>query len=98
MTFSPLSCFDVVLSHKEAVPLESRARSNEKNLGWLIDIRDEILASSMGIISSTIIRIPINQPGFPMESKWLITMVIVSPLTGVMGPLINGLFMAYKWR
>ena len=28
-------------------------------------------------------------------SKWLITMVIVSPLTGVI-PLINGLFMAYK--
>ena len=30
-------------------------------------------------------------------SKWLITMVIVSPLNGVI-PLINGLFMAYKWR
>ena len=30
-------------------------------------------------------------------SKWLVTMVIVSPLNGVMGPLINGLFMAYKW-
>ena len=29
--------------------------------------------------------------------QWLITMVIVSPLNGVM-PLINGLFMAYKWR
>ena len=28
-------------------------------------------------------------------SKWLITMVIVSPLTGVV-PLINGLFMVYK--
>ena len=27
--------------------------------------------------------------------KWSITMVIVSPLTGVI-PLINGLFMAYK--
>ena len=24
--------------------------------------------------------------------KWLITMVIVSPLNGLMGPLINGLF------
>ena len=31
-------------------------------------------------------------------SKWLITMVIVSPLNGVVGPLINGLSMAYKWR
>ena len=30
-------------------------------------------------------------------SKWLITMVIVSPLSGVVGPLPNGLFMAYKW-
>ena len=29
-------------------------------------------------------------------SKWLITMVIVSPLNGVI-PLINALFMAYKW-
>ena len=28
-------------------------------------------------------------------SKWLITMVIVSPLTGTV-PLPNGLFMAYK--
>ena len=27
-------------------------------------------------------------------SKWLITMVIVSPLSRVVGPLINGLFMA----
>ena len=27
---------------------------------------------------------------------WLITMVIVSPLNGVMGPLINGRFMACK--
>ena len=25
-----------------------------------------------------------------MTVKWLITMVIVSPLNGVMGPLING--------
>ena len=83
---------------RTSLPTIQNKLSNEKNLGWLIDIRDEILASSMGIISSTIIRIPINQPGFPMESKWLITMVIVSPLTGVMGPLINGLFMAYKWR
>ena len=32
----------------------------------------------------------------PMTRKWLITMVIVSPLTGV-SPLPNGLFMAYKW-
>ena len=29
-------------------------------------------------------------------SKWLITMVIVSPPTGVVGPLANGRFMAYK--
>ena len=50
MTFSPFSCFDVVLSHKEAVPLESRARSNEKNLGWLFDIGDEILPSYMGFL------------------------------------------------
>ena len=28
----------------------------------------------------------------------LITMVIVSPLNGVVGPLTNGLCMAYKWR
>ena len=28
---------------------------------------------------------------------WLITMVIVSLLSGVVGPLPNGLFMAYKW-
>ena len=33
----------------------------------------------------------------PMTRKWLITMVIVSPLTGVVGPLPNGRFMAYKW-
>ena len=33
----------------------------------------------------------------PRTCKWLRTMVIVSPLTGVI-PLINGLFMAYKWR
>ena len=31
----------------------------------------------------------------PMTFKWLVTMVIVSPLYGVI-PLINGLFMAYK--
>ena len=31
-----------------------------------------------------------------MTCKWLITVVIVSPLTGVVGPLPNGLFMAYK--
>ena len=31
------------------------------------------------------------------QAKWLITMVIVSPLNGVMGPLPNGLFMACKW-
>ena len=30
-------------------------------------------------------------------SKWLITMVIVSPLSRVVGPLPNGRFMAYKW-
>ena len=30
-------------------------------------------------------------------SKWLITMVIVSPLNRVVGPLQNGLFMAGKW-
>ena len=29
--------------------------------------------------------------------KWLITMVIVSPRSRDMGPLPNGLFMAYKW-
>ena len=29
------------------------------------------------------------------ECKWLVTMVIVSPLTGVVGPLPNGFFMAY---
>ena len=29
-------------------------------------------------------------------SKWLITMVIVSPLSRVVGPLPNGLSMAYK--
>ena len=32
----------------------------------------------------------------PRTRKWLITMVIVSPLNGVIA-LINGLFMAYKW-
>ena len=32
----------------------------------------------------------------PMTCKWLITMVIVSPLTGIVGPLTNGLFMAFK--
>ena len=32
----------------------------------------------------------------PMTCKWIITMVIGSPLYGVI-PLINGLFMAYKW-
>ena len=32
----------------------------------------------------------------PMTCKWLITMVIVSPLSRVV-PLISGLFMAYKW-
>ena len=31
-------------------------------------------------------------------SKWLITMVIVSPLRmGLGDPFLNGLFMAYKW-
>ena len=29
---------------------------------------------------------------------WLITMVIVSPLSRVVGPLPNGLFMPYKWE
>ena len=29
--------------------------------------------------------------------KWLITMVIVSPLSRVVGPLPNGLSMAYEW-
>ena len=33
----------------------------------------------------------------PRTCKWLVTMVIVSPLNGVVGPLINGRFMAYKW-
>ncbi len=28
---------------------------------------------------------------------WVITMVIVSPLSGVVGPLPNGRFMAYTW-
>ena len=32
----------------------------------------------------------------PMTCKWLITMVIVSPLSRVI-PLPNGRFMAYKW-
>ena len=32
-----------------------------------------------------------------MTCKWLITMVIVSPLSGVVGPLPNGKKMAYKW-
>ena len=32
-----------------------------------------------------------------MTRKWLVTMVIASPLSRVVGPLINGLFMAYKW-
>ena len=32
----------------------------------------------------------------PRTCKWLITMVIVSPLSRVV-PLTNGLFMAYKW-
>ena len=31
------------------------------------------------------------------SDTWLITMVIVSPLSRVVGPLPNGLFMAYKW-
>ena len=29
--------------------------------------------------------------------KWLITIVSKSPIPGVMGPLPNGLFMAYNW-
>ena len=29
--------------------------------------------------------------------QWLITMVIINPLNGVVGPLPNRLFMAYKW-
>ena len=33
----------------------------------------------------------------PSGCKWLITMVIVSPLSRVVGPLPNGLFMAYTW-
>ena len=32
----------------------------------------------------------------PRTGKWLITMVIVSPLSRVV-PLTNGRFMAYKW-
>ena len=32
-----------------------------------------------------------------MTCKWLITMVIVSLLSRGVGPLPNGLFMAYKW-
>ena len=32
-----------------------------------------------------------------MTCKWLITMVSFRPLNGVMGPLTNGRFMAYKW-
>ena len=31
-----------------------------------------------------------------MICKWLITMVIASPLSRVVGPLPNGRFMAYK--
>ena len=39
--------------------------------------------------------VPYLEDGLPF-SKWLITMVIVSPLNGVMGPLPNGLFVAYR--
>ena len=35
----------------------------------------------------------------PSGCKWLITMGDrFCPLNGVVGPLTNGLFMAYKWR
>ena len=39
------------LSHKEAVPMESSARSNERNPGCLGYLGDEILPSYMGISS-----------------------------------------------
>ena len=34
--------FDLGLSHKEAVPLDSRDRSNGRNPGYLLYIRDYI--------------------------------------------------------
>ena len=42
----------------------------------------------MAIVNSTWRIIPF--------SKWLVTMVIVSPLS-MLVPLLNGLFMAYTW-
>ena len=43
--------------------------SNEKNLGWLFDIGDEILPSNMGIIINHEIRIPFLNKQDSMESK-----------------------------
>ena len=34
---------------------------------------------------------------YPRTRKWLATMVIVSPLNGVVGPLANGLFWLINW-
>ena len=35
----------------------------------------------------------------PRTCKWLVTMIIVikSPISGVVGPLPNGVSMVYKW-
>ena len=49
------------------------------------------LAKIIGL-SCLVPNIPLLGGWDPSRCKWLITMVIVSPLTGVVGPLPNGLF------
>ena len=51
----------------------------------------------LGITSPTIFQSRVYLEDPPRHPKWLINMVIVSPLARVVGPLTNGLFMAYEW-
>ena len=47
--------------------------------------------------STSFNRVLLHLEDHPRTCKWLVTMVIVSPLSRVI-PLINGLSMAYKWE
>ena len=82
--------FQVLLSHRKFQLQEFSPRVELANHLWMMRSGDDDPMGRVGIlyIGSTWRIIPV--------SKWLITMVIVSPLSRVV-PLPNGLFMAYKW-
>ena len=62
--------------------------------GWWLDVHGGWLG---WIFSPGTILMNTCLEDHPMTCKWLITMVIVGPLSRVMGPLPHGLSMAYKW-